>query len=187
MYNPSGVGFCIEAIFPDSIGSDGWSNEVKSSVVTVKKESDNIVKLIEPIDVVCEKFENHFEVQKKRYTSQKRSESTKQYCNLKMLVLLEPSLGNDAIIKKGMEELKIEMEDSIPIHPSPARKKNCSNNNMDKNGSVNSKSDGEDESSISSIQGMEIPVVLENRYDSDGNAKNDEHKEEEDKYDERSY
>lgn len=58
---------------------------------------------------------------------------------------------------------------------------------MDKNGSVNSKSDGEDESSISSIQGMEIPVVLENRYDSDGNAKNDEHKEEEDKYDERSY
>lgn len=155
--------------------TDGVMSEIKREFC--KKESTNLVKLIEQINVVGEKFENNFEVQKKRYASQMQAEATKQYCDLKMLLLSEPSLHDDEVIQKRMVELKTEIDECTPIHPSPARKKNCSNN-LDKNGSTHSTADNEDESSISSIPGMEIPVVLDTRYDeddeNDGGAKEDD-------------
>jgi hypothetical protein len=139
----------LKRYLSDSVKADStetaFSEKSKNSR---KKENVYLASLLEKIEVVGNKFGTHFQDQKERFYDMKKAEATKQYCDLKLLLIKEPLLSEDPIIKKRIEDLKKEINcpayNQTPIR-SPARKKSCTSN---LNGS-SSKSD--DDSSLTSI------------------------------------
>jgi hypothetical protein len=134
-----------------------------SSIATKKKDADsNLTKLIEHMGEVGSKFGSHFESQKlhfeeqkKRYDNHKLATATKQYCDMKLLIIKEPALETDMVITQRMKNLKNEIESLSTLctyHRSPPRKKTCLSESSKLNGSSSlSKSDSDDSSSCSSI------------------------------------
>lgn len=85
-------------------------------------------------------------MEKKRYASAKRTEITKLYCDMTMMLLSQPSLVDNEVFSNRMAELKQEIEDTTPTLPSPARKK--------KYNKADDASNKSEESDLTSIPGQ---------------------------------
>jgi hypothetical protein len=92
-----GMDSVLKRYLGDTVKADTISliNDDNNSARTYKKNGGiDFNKFIEAIDGIGQNFESHFEVhkdrfkeQKKRYAEQKVSESSKEYCHLKLLLL----------------------------------------------------------------------------------------------------